>query len=342
MLLLFSLSIGEEEGLRRSRSEPTTKKRSMVYTPTTMNDMSPTLPIRIIRPNPDLEIAFDVRTRIPVYVLEHLRLNRRRSRAAAAARRPNFYEERALPEQYRSRPSHYRGSGFDRGHLAPAADFPDTPEDTFTLCNIAPQDHTINVTIWNRLERWVRRVAEENASSAVGGGETYVVTGPLWLPTRQVDENKYEYSHLGIGRPPSLVHVPTHFFKVVVVVEKNQICQFACFVVENHHSSEQQNKQKKKNLLEDYVVQWTDLETITGLQFFPSWADANWKERADQVTRDSNLAKTVSSQSLLLLADNNNSSSSSQKSRQRRRRQQQSVDTTIVELVHLCMEGKCR
>jgi DNA/RNA endonuclease G (NUC1) len=169
------------------------------------------------------------------------------------------------------------------------------------------------------------------ADKASGSGEANVVTGPLWLPTRQVEENKYEYSHLGLGRPPSLVHVPAYFFKVVVVVEKNQIRQFACFVVENHSSSSINKNTKKK--LENYVVQWTDLETVTGLQFFPNWADANWKQRVDRITCDSNLTETSSSQRLLT------DSSLSQIPRQQRR-QKQPVDD--MELVHLCMDGECQ
>ena len=51
-----------------------------------------------------------------------------------------------------------------------------------------------------------------------------MVTGPLWLPASVTNsdngEARYWYSYEGIGRPPSLVAVPTHFYKVVAVVEK--------------------------------------------------------------------------------------------------------------------------
>ena len=40
-----------------------------------LNDFSPSIPITIFRPNKNLEIAFDTRTRNPVYVLEHLKRN---------------------------------------------------------------------------------------------------------------------------------------------------------------------------------------------------------------------------------------------------------------------------
>jgi hypothetical protein len=70
-----------------------------------------------------------------------------------------FYEEMAIEmEHYRSRLSHYRNIGWDRGHMAPAA----TPEDTFNLCNVSPQDHTMNLLIWKRLEEWTQRLASSS------------------------------------------------------------------------------------------------------------------------------------------------------------------------------------
>ncbi len=51
--------------------------------------------------------------------------------------------------------------------------------------------------------------------------ETWVITGPLWLPTSTSEKKEhFRYTYEGIGRPPSLIHVPTHFFKVVVVVSE--------------------------------------------------------------------------------------------------------------------------
>ena len=71
--------------------------------------------------NPYLEIAFDTRTRNPVYVLECLTpLITERNNDSQPNQwkgRPHFYEEKRLPVEFRSRPSHYKNSGFDRGHL---------------------------------------------------------------------------------------------------------------------------------------------------------------------------------------------------------------------------------
>eukprot|EP00536_Pseudo-nitzschia_multiseries_P003850 jgi/Psemu1/295350/fgenesh1_pm.61_\ len=224
----------------------------------------------MIRPNPNLEIAFDVRTRTPLYVMEKLNKTTLPERGSGGRqRRPNFFEDKNVESgSFRSKLSHYHKSGFDRGHMAPGADFPgDSTVDTYTLCNIVPQDPTMNKGIWSSLEEWVRRLVHSNDLPA--NSDVYVVTGPLWLPKKQVGDGKFEYQHLGLGRPPALVTVPTHLWKVVVVVPRdvpnapsNPILHFACFVIAN----EEVSPSKK---LEDYVVPWNDLETVTGLQFFP-------------------------------------------------------------------------
>ena len=287
---------------------------------------SPVLPIRMIRPNPNLEIAFDVRTRTPIYVMEKLTKTTLPERGEGGRRRrPNFREEKSIEHaEFRSKLSHYHKSGFDRGHMAPGADFPvDSTQDTYTLCNIAPQDPAMNKGIWNSLEEWTRRLVHSNDVAA--NHTVYVVTGPLWLPRKQLGDGKFEYQHIGLGRPPSLVAVPTHFFKVVLVANerdtKNPILRFACFVVGN----EEAYPSKK---LEDYVVPWRDLETVTGLQFFPKWATTEWKDKADQVMKFQVPASVGSNTSRLFLTDRSAKASGSK-----------SKDKFLE---HLCVNQKCR
>jgi len=287
---------------------------------------SPILPIRMIRPNPNLEIAFDVRSRTPIYVMEKLSKATLPERGEGGRkRRPNFFEEKSIEEpEFRSKLSHYHKSGFDRGHMAPGADFPgDSTQDTYTLCNIAPQDPVMNKGIWNSLEEWIRRLV--HSKDVASNSSIFVVTGPLWLPRRQVGDGKFEYQHLGLGRPPSVVAVPTHFFKVVVVAnesdKKNPIQRFACFVIGNQEACPSKN-------LEDYVVPWRDLETVTGLQFFPNWATTEWKRKADQVMRLQVPVSIGSNTSRLYLTDRSAKSSSS--------------GSRDFSPEHLCANQKCR
>ena len=107
--------------------------------------MAPTLPITVFQLNPDLQVAFDTRTRTPVYALERLQLlplgcdnkkkNNSNTKINTPNRRPNFHEDVTLPESHRSRNSHYKNSGYDRGHMAPAADFIHHDPTTFVLTN---------------------------------------------------------------------------------------------------------------------------------------------------------------------------------------------------------------
>jgi endonuclease G len=293
-----------------------------------LTELSPVAPIRIFRPNPNLEIAFDVRTRTPLYVLERLVVG---SINSLGRRRYRFYEESALPPVYRARNGHYHRSGYDRGHLAPAADFEDheTRNDSFNLTNVAPQAAGMNRKIWAALEHWTRNVARRN-----DGSETYVVTGPLWLPVRQIEEKLFEYRYPALGRPPSLVAVPTHFFKVIIVVNKNpadggsaaMIQRFACFVISNDNDEEGRQ-------LQDYVVRWSDLEAVSGLALFPALsADEEWKARADAETNRF-FQSRESSSSLLLLTDGSPQGSSSSLINKRYK--------ASTGLTHLCQDGHC-
>jgi endonuclease G, mitochondrial len=370
---------------------------------TILSPASPTLPIRMIRPNPNLEIAFDVRTRTPIYALERLTCQsvyqQQQQQGKKPPPRPPFYEETTIhPPEYRSKLTHYRNSGWDRGHMAPAADFGGNHQErntTFTLCNVAPQHHILNMTLWCALEEWVRGVVKRrcncSSDSSVDNNKNnhnnanainevvYVVTGPLWLPDRQVDGSTFEYRYGGLGRPPSLVAVPTHFFKVVVVVVTNStenndnhqqhqgttsastsIQQFACFVVPN--------QEPKSKTLEDYIVPWKDLEAVTGLLFFPQWATPEWKDRADYLTRQQQQQQQIESRqpslspspkqsgrsnddsmsssssprpsSMLLLTDGSNQRPTSTRTLWKRVRE--AGVKQHADLEHLCAFGRCR
>lgn len=93
----------------------------------------------------------------------------------------------------------YRGSGFDRGHLAPAADMSWSEaamNESFLLSNISPQPPGFNRGVWKRLEEKVREWAVKNDS-------IYIISGPVLT---NID------SLIGDNR----VGIPKQFFKVIV------------------------------------------------------------------------------------------------------------------------------
>ncbi len=94
-------------------------------------------------------------------------------------------------------PKEYKGSGHDRGHLAPAADFSwsqKASDATFVMSNMAPQTPGLNRDAWRRLEERVRRMA-------CGEDEVIVITGPVL--------------RAGLPRMPSGLPIPQEFFKII-------------------------------------------------------------------------------------------------------------------------------
>lgn len=122
----------------------------------------------------------------------------------AEPRTNEFLPDPALPEAERATAADYRRSGYDRGHLAPAADFSvsaDQMRESFFLSNIVPQVGEHNRGVWARLESHVRRLARAH-------GTVYVITGPVF---------DAQPARIGNG-----VAVPRALWKVVIDPARNQ------------------------------------------------------------------------------------------------------------------------
>ncbi len=119
-----------------------------------------------------------------------------------------FREDPLVPVSMRSTKEDYVGSGFDRGHMCPAADAKSNPEamrETFYLSNASPQCPHLNRGFWQKLENHVRDLA-------LRYGSLHVYTGGLYMPKQESDGKKYvKYQVIGKND----VAVPTHYFKVV-------------------------------------------------------------------------------------------------------------------------------
>lgn len=136
-------------------------------------------------------------TKTPLVVVE--KLNRQRlQQAAGLARTDAFYADTRIPAPWRADLSDYQGSGYDRGHLAAAANQPDAQAmaQSFALSNMVPQDPTHNRRLWSKLEADVRKYALRTS------GNVYVFTGSL-----------YEGQTQTLGR--NAVWIPSHLFKLV-------------------------------------------------------------------------------------------------------------------------------
>ncbi|KAF8126515.1 hypothetical protein EV363DRAFT_1452894 [Boletus edulis] len=176
-------------------------------------------------PVPDLLVrkaytaVYDRRLRHPAWTAEHLTLASLGKSTIAPASdegvgdrtRSNFTEDESLPAIFRAKLQDYFRSGYDRGHMVPAADAKtsqDAMDETFLLSNIAPQVGVgFNRHYWAYVEDWCRRLTKSFS-------DVYVFTIPLYLPHKHPD-GKWRVSYEVIGSPPNIA-VPTHFAKVVL------------------------------------------------------------------------------------------------------------------------------
>ena len=143
--------------------------------------------------------------------------------------------------------SDYGESGWDKGHLVPAADMKWSPmamEECFYMTNISPQNKKFNRGVWKSIEGLVRDVA-------VRYGNVIVVVGPVFT----TDDG---LGCIGASRVP----VPNAFFKVLLV--NNGAYEAVGFYCENVG--------EKKDLA-SYAMSVDQIEEITGIDFFHSLPD---------------------------------------------------------------------
>lgn len=141
----------------------------------------------------------------------------------------------------------YSGSGYDRGHMAPAADMKwnkQAMKESFYMSNICPQDHNLNTEDWNDLEiksrEWARRF-----------GKVYIACGPIYQGKR----NEY----IGDNR----VKVPDAFFKVILI-QSAKVNKALGFYFENEAG---------ERSLKEYLMPVDQIEQLTGIDFFPTLPD---------------------------------------------------------------------
>ncbi|WP_207485425.1 DNA/RNA non-specific endonuclease [Arenibaculum pallidiluteum] len=175
-------------------------------------------------------------TRTPLWVAERL-THSGLQRAADTPREDSFHPEARLPADERAELADYARSGFDRGHLAPAADMPSKPAqaESFSLANMVPQDPQSNRGVWAGIEAVARDLARD-------GGEAFVVSGALFEgeTLRRINER---------------VFVPTRLWKAIYVPRTGLA---GAYVVENGPVQEWRE------------VSIKELSTIAGINPFPA------------------------------------------------------------------------
>ena len=146
-------------------------------------------------------------------------------------------------------PNDYRGSGYDRGHMVPAADMaydPEAMDETFLMSNISPQSRNFNQGIWRELEELTRDWAKKF-------GRLYVVSGPV------LSQEPKGY----IGKDND-VAVPVAYFKVLLDLDEPEQKGIA-FVLDNEVNYEPLYK---------FTTSIDAVEELTGIDFFEDFMPA--------------------------------------------------------------------
>ena len=185
-------------------------------------------------------LSHDPARKTPVWVAEHL--TREKAQGRVAVRSDDFRADGDLQQGSRAELSDYRGSGYDRGHMAPAADMAwdeQAMSESFYLSNMVPQVGVgMNRGIWAELEKRVRGWVLER-------GELYVYSGPIYLAgdTETIGSNK--------------VAVPGFLYKVVLDPRHREVIALIM-----------PNRKLKTEDLPNYLVTVREVEKETGLHFF--------------------------------------------------------------------------
>ena len=139
-------------------------------------------------------------------------------------------------------PGEYTRSGFDRGHLAPAADMAYSRKvmsESFFMSNMSPQTAGCNRRSWLAVETQVRIWAKRE-------GKVYIITGPVFTPYR------------GKVSPGFRVAVPGAFFKAVL--DLTPPYKMIAFIVPN--------ESVKFHSAKVFAVSVDEVEKLTGYDLF--------------------------------------------------------------------------
>lgn len=187
--------------------------------------------------------SYNKTTLLPNWVAWHLTAERTEGSAKRSG--VDFAEDTEVPEP-RATDWDYYNSGYDRGHMCPAADnkwSKKAMEESFLFTNMCPQNGNLNRGDWNEMEMACRKWAKKY-------GDLYIVCGPIL----------YKGKHKTIGN--NKVVVPEAFFKVVLRTGDDP--QAIGFIYKNTSG----NRPK-----DSYVNTVDEVERITGIDFFPSLPD---------------------------------------------------------------------
>lgn len=213
-------------------------------------------PVRVIV-RQEYALGHSSQLKIPLWVCEHSQ--KAEVEGTADRDKSKFLPDPLLAGFPRAELKDYMGSGYDRGHMSPAANQKKSQElmdQTFFLSNMVPQyGPTFNRGIWADLEGIVRKWVRVR-------DESWIISGPMFYDPLEEDETTADglvpYITVGEGE----VAIPTHCYKIILA-KAGEEWEAIAFVFPN-------KKYAKPYRLELHqtTVDW--IEERTGLDFFPN------------------------------------------------------------------------
>ncbi|WP_010664822.1 DNA/RNA non-specific endonuclease [Marinilabilia salmonicolor] len=170
--------------------------------------------------------------------------------------RTNTFAEDTLVLTKTANDEDYKYSGYDRGHLAPAADMAwneQAMQESFYYSNISPQLPAFNRGIWKVLEALTRSWAQNNRS-------LYITCGPVFLN---------EDSVIGDNQ----IVIPTHFFKTILIYNSTEKQSIGFLLPHGRYQGD----------IFDFAVPVDSIEKVTGLDLYHKLPDTIEKTLEAQI-----------------------------------------------------------
>lgn len=159
-------------------------------------------------------------------------------------RTDDFCGDPMVPENHRVDEYAYRESGYDRGHMCPAAEnkwSTQAMSESFFMSNMCPQNPTLNRQWWAHLEEAERRWANNE-------GKIYIVCGPIYNTDRR-------QKTIGSIVP---ISVPDGFFKVILSIRKGHEKAIGFYY----------RNRDNRQPMGDAACTVDSIEALTGMDFF--------------------------------------------------------------------------
>lgn len=192
-------------------------------------------------------LSFDMKSNNPRWVAWEL--TKEEVNSNDVSRSNDFRGDLLIPAPHRVEGYDYKQTGYDRGHMCPAADMkwnPNAMSECFYMSNMCPQASVLNQTWWEHLESACRRWANK-------WGSIYICCGPIYddeVPARFIGERVK-------------IRIPDAFFKVVVLNIEGEEKGIG-FIYANTAD---------RQPMGDVIHSIDEVEQITGIDFFANLPD---------------------------------------------------------------------